>query len=192
MNTSISKQKESWIWQVLVGSSLLGLVASFIQLIERIQYADNPTGKLFCDINATFSCNNVFASWQSSVFGFSNTILCLTFFSIIFGAALVGVSGGKLNRTLRLCLHFFSLFFLGFGAWYLWQSTFVINSICIFCLFCYAAVILMNATWFRINAPDLPFGHKTISRAVDKNIDLAAWLLWTLALVGMMVVHFGN
>ena len=121
------KLSQRSLWWTVVGASTVGLVASLVQSIERIQFADDPVTKLTCDLNTVFSCSNVFEAWQSSVFGFSNSLISLVFFALIAGVALAAASGGTLNRTLRYSLHFFSVFFLLFGAWYLWQSTYAIG-----------------------------------------------------------------
>lgn len=161
-------------WAILTAGSLVGLVASFIQATERIEYAKNPKLLLSCDVNSVFSCSNVFDAWQSSVFGFSNSLMCIVFFSLILGVAVVGLTGGQLNKYLAYTMQFFSLFFLGFGAWYLQQSAFVINSLCVFCIFCYSGVIAINWAWLRINLsflnPKSAFAIHTkslISRGLD-------------------------
>ena len=181
------------LWWWLSFGSVVGLLASFIQTIERINFAKNPTQPLACDINAFFSCRNVFDAWQSSVFGFSNSLMCIVFFSVTLGVGLAGASGAQIGKKLRLAMHFFSVFFLGFGAWYLAQSTYVIGYICIFCLFCYAAVIGMNAAWLRLNVAVLPVGKRgqaMLGRAIDQGADLFAWILWAITIATLIYFHF--
>ena len=180
-------------WAVLVGGATIGLIASFIQTIERINFAKNPTAPLQCDINAIFSCSNVFDAWQSSVFGFSNSIMCIAFFAVLLGAGMAGLTGSKLQKHLRLVLHFFSVFFLGFGAWYLWQSTYYIGYICIFCLLCYSGVILMNWAWLRINADDIfrsPAARARWQKISASGADTFGWLLWALFIAFMIINKF--
>ena len=185
-----SSKNQFMLWQTLAGSSLIGLVASFIQTVERIKFADDASAKLICDVNAKLSCSSVFDAWQSSVFGFSNSIMCLAFFSILLGVALVGVTGSQVLRGLRLTMHAASVFFLGFGAWYLWQSSFVIGSLCLYCLFCYAAVIILNAAWLRINIADLKRTPKNtwLQLSVTNNYDLIGWTLYALLVAAMIAI----
>jgi len=193
MKSSQTNASSRWPWAVLVAGSAVGLIASFIQTIERINFAKNPTTPLQCDLNAIFSCSNVFDAWQSSVFGFSNSILCISFFAVVLGGALAGLTGSRLHRTLRLVLHFFTVFFLGFGAWYLWQSTFYIGYICIFCLACYTGVIAMNWAWLRLNATDIfrsPSSKATWQRISASGGDTFGWLLWALFIAFMIVNKF--
>ena len=105
------------LWWTIFAGSVVGLVASFIQTIERINFAKHPLQPLTCDLNAVFSCKNVFDAWQSSVFGFSNSLMCIVFFTLIAGVAVAAATGSSINKILRLILQFFAIFFLGFGAW---------------------------------------------------------------------------
>ena len=175
-------------WLTIVAASVIGLVSSLIQTIERINYAEHPVTKLSCDINSIFSCSNVFSAWQSRVFGFSNSLVCMMFFGVTMGLALAAAYSNGLRRKLRLVFHFFSVFFLGFGAWYLWQSTYRIGYVCIFCLFCYSAVILMNWAWFRLHYQEL-FGKKH-DDFVRRGGDIFLALLWTIVIAAMIIFHF--
>lgn len=187
------KQHTRALWWTLTGASIVGLLASLIQTIERIQFAKDPITKLTCDLNSVFSCSNVFDAWQSSVFGFSNSLMCMLFFGITAGVALAAATGSALHRTLRLVFHFFSVFFLGFGAWYLWQSAYYIGALCVFCIFCYAAVIVMNWAWFRLHYREL-FTDKRRAAAVERFVaqggDTFVAIVWALCITAMFVLKF--
>jgi uncharacterized membrane protein len=169
------------------------MLASFIQTIERIEYAKHPTAALSCDLNSVFSCSNVFDAWQSAVFGFSNSLLCIVFFAVTMGIALAAATNSKLNKKLRLIMHFFAVFFLGFGAWYLWQSTYKIGYICIFCVACYSAVIAINWAWLKLNARDI-FTSKSAAKrwawVEATGADNFAWALWSIVIAAMIALHF--
>lgn len=193
MNTKKITANAKTLWWALAGSSFAGLAASFIQTIERIDYAKNPTVPLTCDLNAIFSCSNVFDAWQSSVFGFSNSLLCIVFFAVTAGVALAAAAGAEINNRLRYIFHFFAVFFLGFGAWYLWQSTYKIGYICIFCIICYSAVIVMNAAWLRLNGDDIfnsAAGAERWKKIKASGADFFVWLLWALIIAAMIGLHF--
>jgi uncharacterized membrane protein len=178
---------------VLTVAAGVGAAASFMQTVERISFADNPNISLACDVNSVFSCSNVFSQWQSSVFGFSNSIMCLLFFGVLFGVGLAGVTGSHIAKYLRLVMHFLSVFFLFFGAWYLQQSTFAIGALCIFCMFCYSAVIALNWAWVRINANDLPLSAANKAKlytAISHGADTFFWILWALGITTMFIVKF--
>lgn len=178
------KLKQITLWRIIAGASFVGLVSSLTQTIEVISYAKKPDAPLACDLNAIFSCSNVFDAWQSRVFGFSNSLICMIFFALTAGVALAAASGSAINQRLRQVFHFFSIFFLGFGAWYLWQSTYRIGFICIFCLFCYSAVIVMNWAWFRLQYGER---YKTF---IAKNWDSVLAMMWAAGIAAMIIFHF--
>lgn len=180
-----SKINEKKLWLVASIGSAIGLIASFIQLIERISYADQPLKALTCDINSIFSCSSVFDGWQSSFFGFSNSIMSLAFFAVVFGVALSGLTGSVINKYLRHTLHFFSVFFLVFGAWYLYQTVYVIGALCIFCIFLYVGVVLLNWAFLRINIEDLVKNPQLKTKArklVASGADTFLWVLWAIVI----------
>jgi uncharacterized membrane protein len=177
----------------IVIGSLVGGIAAFLQTIERIQWAEHPTRALICDINNAFSCSNVFGVWQSSVFGFSNALLCLTFFAVMLGFSIAVYRSKETTRLPRLIAQFFSLFFLCFGAWYITQLMFVVGSMCIYCAFCYAGVIAINWGWLRANVDELPLPRRVISslrKGIAKGADTFAWLLYALVFVALFLFHF--
>ena len=180
-------------WLVATVSSAVGAIASFLQIIERIQWAERPQATLVCDLNSTFSCSSVFDAWQSSVFGFSNSIMCLAFFAVILGFSLAGLYSAELRKNIRLIMHFFAVFFLAFGAWYIEQTMLAVGSLCIYCIFCYAGVIGINWAMLRLNAGDLPLSNSTKSSLmghIKKGNDTFIWLLYTLIFVAMFAYKF--
>lgn len=178
---------------VIVAGSLIGGVAAFLQTIERIDWAAHPAHALACDINDALSCSNVFGAWQSSVFGFSNALLCLVFFAVMLGFGLAVYKSDATKPRPRLIAQFFSLFFLGFGAWYITQLLYVVGNMCIYCAFCYAAVIAINWGWLRANVDNLPLSARrtaTLKKAMAKGTDTFLWLLYGLVFVGLFLFRF--
>lgn len=184
--TSVGK-----LWWVIAISGLIGLLASFIQTIERINYADDKLAVLSCDINSVIGCSNVFDAWQSSVFGFSNSLMCMVFFGFLLAIGLAAATGSVINKYYRLAINFFSLFFLGFGAWYLHQSAFDVGTICVFCIFCYASVILANWAQLRLNYNDWPMSKKyknLTTKCIKHGADSFFWILWALVVTALLII----
>ena len=188
------KRTDKKYWKILTAGAGLGALASFIQLIERISWADKPDQILRCNINSVFSCSSVFDAWQSSVFGFSNTIMCLLFFGVMLGVGLtMWFSDGKLNKNFRLVMQFLSVFFLIFGYWYLSQSALSIGALCVFCIFCYIGVIAVNYSWLRLNVDDLPLSRKAASnlkKSIEQNNDIFGWALLATSLLLIFLYAF--
>lgn len=161
--------------------------------MEKLTLLKNTDAQLVCDLSSVFSCTNVLNAWQSSVFGFPNSLMCMVLFTIFGTVGLVGLTDGKLARGLRLGVHGLALFTLFFGIWFLEQSTFVIGSLCLYCLFCFSGLLLLNWGFLRINAADLPIGSRgraTLQRAIASGADTFVWVLLALTIAFIMVMKF--
>jgi len=185
--------KQRAIYGMMLGGGAIGTAAAFIQTTEKIQLLKHKDAVLSCDLNSVFSCSNVLNAWQSSVFGFPNSLLCMTLFVIFASIALVGLSGGALPRKLRLSIQALSLFTLGFALWFLSQSIYFINALCILCIFCFTGLLLVNWGWLRLNAADLPIGERGrafVGRCIKSGADSFAWILLAVIVAFAMVLRF--
>lgn len=177
----------------MLGGGIMGMIAAFLQATEKIALLKNKDAILACDLNSVFSCTNVLNAWQSSVFGFPNSLMCLSLFTIFTSIALVGLSGGKLSRGLRLGIQALSLFTLGFALWFLGQSIYAIGALCILCIFCFGGLLLINWGWLRLNAEDLPIGEHGrtfVKRHISTGADIFAWALLALVVALAMILRF--
>lgn len=177
----------------MTAGGVIGMVAAFLQTTEKITLLKNKDAVLTCDLNSVFSCTSVLNAWQSAVFGFPNSLMCMALFTIFGSIALVGLTGGSLPRKLRLSIQVLALFAFGFAVWFLTQSIYVINALCILCIFCFAGLLLVNWGWLRLNAADLPIGVRGrafIQRSISSGADTFMWILLGLLLAFAMVLRF--
>jgi len=185
--------KQRIIYGATVIGSATGLVASFLETVEYQTLLRNQHAALACNLNGVLSCSRVLEAWQSKVFGFPNSMLCIAMFAAMLGIALVGFSGGIVTAKLRLWLQGITLFFLGFGTWFMWESTFRIRALCILCMFCLSGLLLLNWAWLRLNAPTLPISRswrERLSRAIDHGADIFVWMMYAVLMAAMMFIHF--
>lgn len=171
----------------------IGILAAFIQTLEKIQLLKNANEALVCDLNSVFSCTNVLNAWQSSVFGFPNSMMCMVLFTIFFAIGLAGWSGAKLPKGLRLGIHGLSLFTLGFGLWFLWASTYQIGALCLYCVICMTGLLMVNWAWLRLNAADLPIGKAArakLAAGIAKGADTFGWILLAVTIAFLMILRF--
>lgn len=188
-----NKSKDKNLYRLITLAGAVGFIASFLQMIEKVELLKNPNSVLFCNINAVFSCTNILNVWQSSVFGFPNSLMCIAFFVLMLTAGLIGWTGSSISKTLRLIFMGFAWFFVGFGFWYLWQSIFVVGAICIFCLFCYAAVLAISGAWLRLNHKDLKLNKglkRSLDKAISKNFDIVFWLVIAIIIAIESIIKF--
>lgn len=181
------------LYAIMTAGGIIGTVVSSIQLIDKMALLQNKDAILACNISGVFSCSSVLNAWQSSLFGFPNSMMSLVFFVFFGTIAVVGLSGGVLPRKLRLWTQGLALFMLGFALWFLLQSTYVINSLCILCMFLFTGLLLINWGWLRLNVHDLPVSkraRKTVDRWITKGTDTFIWLLIAVVLGLLMVQRF--
>ncbi|MEI6237765.1 MAG: vitamin K epoxide reductase family protein [Candidatus Saccharibacteria bacterium] len=164
----------------------IGIVASFWQTLEKLTLLKNPDAILSCNLNGVFSCSNVLNSHQASLFGFPNSIMSLMFFIVFLTVAIVGLSGGLVTKKMRFSIHFLSFFVLLFGLWFLHTSTYSIKSICIFCIFNFLGLLVINYAWLRQNASDV----KWMKNLTKKGLDIFIWILCALLLASAILFQF--
>jgi uncharacterized membrane protein len=185
--------KQKLLYGIITICGAIGFTASFLQMLEKITLLKNAHAVLTCNFGTVFNCSNILNAHQSSVFGFPNSLLCISFFAVTMSAGLVGWVSGIVNSKLRFFYEALALFFVGFGFWYFWQSIFNIGSICIYCLFCYGSVLAISGAWFRLNYRDLPLSakaHKALSRAVALGADIFVWILIALGITLEAIIKF--
>lgn len=166
------------LYTLMTIGGAVGVVAAFLQTLEKLVLLKNANEALPCDFNIVFSCSAVLNAWQSSVFGFPNSIMCMALFLVFMVVGLVGATGGTISKGMRLGTQALSLFTLGFALWFLWQSTYVISALCIFCLFCFAGLLVVNWAWARLNVQDYPIKQEWIKKKqqlIKGNWDTLAW-----------------
>lgn len=187
--------KQRTIYGLVTAGGAVGLTASFLETIEYQEILKNAHTQLVCDLNSVFSCGNVLNSWQSKIFGFPNSMLCMVFFTLMLTSGLVGLTGGVLVPKLRLWLHGIATFFLCFALWFMWESTFRVHALCILCLFCLAGLLTLNWGWLRTNAETLPISARTskqLHKAIAQGADTFAWVLLAILIAFVMFLKFSK
>jgi hypothetical protein len=82
---------------------------------------------------------------------------------------------------------------LGFAIWFLSQSLYVIGSLCIFCLICFAGLLAANWGWMRLNADDLPLGkrgRRLVKQAMASGSDTFVWIMFAIVLTFLVILRF--
>lgn len=185
--------KKRTIYTTMTIGSAMGMAAAFLQIVEKITLLKDKNAILTCDLNSVFSCSTVLSAWQSSVFGFPNSIMCLTLFTVFGAISLVGATKGVLSRQLRLGIQTLSLATLVFALWFIEQSIYSIGSLCVLCIFCLAGLFLVNWGWLRLNAADLPIGRRgrvAVAHVIAKDYDVFAWIILALIVASAMILRF--
>lgn len=143
---------------LLIVLSLIGLLASFILTVDTIKFIRNPDVVLPCNINPLISCTSVASTWQSEVFGFSNSLLGIAAFAMLLA---IGVmlsfnptsqnSGRTSGRNMFwLLVNLGTLAAMAFVIWFFYQSVYNIGSLCLYCMATWAVtwpLLLYTTIW---------------------------------------------
>ena len=183
-----STQYRSTPW-LLLFSGVIGLIAAFTLTQDKIAILSDPSYIPSCNINPVLSCGSVIITEQASVFGFPNPIIGLISFSVVITLAVLLISRVVLPGWVWLGLNLGALGGMAFACWLIFQSLYVIDALCPWCMVVWAVtapiaiwVTAANLASGRIPAPD---SWQTSLEAIAglRVFVLAGWYLTVLGLI---------
>ena len=140
---------------LLLGLSLVALVARGELVMSEIQTLKSPTSALLCDINPLIGCSTSLLTWQAHLlFGIPNALVGVALFAglvALFGSWLGGNPPRWMMLTLKAGLTA-ALLLIGF---FLWQSLTVFRTLCPFCAIVWVCTILI---WVHLGAQLMRLG----------------------------------
>jgi uncharacterized membrane protein len=177
---------KGWIVALLAAGAGIGFTGT--QIVERITILKDPSAVLACDVNATLSCSNVLAAWQSSVIlGIPNAFIGAVMFALFASAALAGILKSALSVAYLRFLLALIAFFALFATWFMLQTAFVINALCLWCVGITTAVGLIGATLTHHAGQTNAIGG--VGRSIARTgLWWILWLGWWLLVAGLLWV----
>ena len=124
---------------------------------------------------------------QSRAFGIPSSWIGMVVFALFASAGVAAVTGSRPSKGYAGFLGFFAAFMLGFTLWFLWQSTFSIGSLCLYCTIIGTSVVVINAVVWRMwnGLGMLPGPLRTL---IDTKFDLVFWfVLWAAVAIGIAI-----
>ncbi|WP_407554144.1 vitamin K epoxide reductase family protein [Streptomyces sp. Pv4-95] len=128
---------------LLVITGALGVLASWVITLDKIELLKDPNFKPACSLNPIISCGNVMKSAQAEVFGFPNPVAGLVTFGAVVAIGMGLVAGARYRRWFWIGLNIGTLLGTVFCMWLMSQSLYEINSLCLWCTLTWCATILM-------------------------------------------------
>lgn len=195
------KDKKPSYRQVTFGIMLAGgiaaLTAAFVLTLEKFHLYENPDAVLSCSFNAVLNCSAVMQSWQASVFGFPNMLIGLIAFPVLLTIATLGLSGAKFPRWFLVAASI--ALFLGtiFAYWLFFQSLYVIQVLCPWCLIVTTSMTLMFSSFLHFNLKENTFklkknADKFVQRFLKGGYHQMIVLAWIALMVALVVLKFGE
>ncbi|MDI6104653.1 vitamin K epoxide reductase family protein [Actinoplanes sp. NEAU-A12] len=178
-------------WILAVGG-LVGTLAAFVLMVEKVALLKDPAYTPSCSINPILSCGSVMTTAQAEVFGFPNPLIGVAAFPVVAATGVAVLAGARLPRWWWLSLQAGTLFGVVFVHWLFVQSLYRIGALCPYCMVVWVVMILVfsyltlhNAERGRLPAPRritdvLLMVHSTVP------------LLWLLILTALIGVRFAD
>lgn len=176
---------------LLIGGGAIGLIASIVLMIEKIEVLKNPDYIPSCNFNPILACGSIISTVQASAFGFPNPIIG------IFGFAAVIVVGVSLIAGMKITKAWYwrtfwagTIFGAGFIHWLFFQSVYRIGALCPYCMVVWA--ITMPIFWYT-TLWMLREGHLSLPRRMNEFIQqnhFGLLLAWAIIISGLILNHF--
>lgn len=187
----------NWIFGTMLAFGIIGLTASFVLAVEEFHLLKNPDTVLSCSFNLVLNCATVMKTWQASVFGFPNMYIGLMGFPLVIMIALLGLSKVKFPRWFLIGAEIGIGFWTLFAYWLFFNSVYVIQVLCPWCLVVTFSMTMLTATITRYNLLHNTFGftkdmNKKVIQFLAKDYDKVIVAAWVVFLVALVILKFGD
>lgn len=192
-----AQSSRQWIFGTMLLFGITGLIASFVLANEEFHLLKNPDTILSCSINLVLNCATVMKSWQASAFGFPNMFIGLMGFPMVIMIALLGLSNVKFPRWFLIGAEIGYVFFTLFAYWLFFNSVYVIQVLCPWCLVVTFSMTMLSAAITRYNLLNniFHFGkdtNKKVIRFLEKDFDKLIVAAWIVLLIALVFAKFGD
>lgn len=190
-------ESNRWVFGVMLFFGIVGLIASFVLSIEEIHLLKNPDATLSCSFNLVLNCASVMKTEQATAFGFPNMFIGLMGFPIVITIALLGLSSVRFPRWFLIGGNIGYIFWTLFAYWLFFNSIYVIEILCPWCLLVTFSMTVLSATITHYNLRNNTFGFKSsIQKKIDRfligDFDKLAVASWIVFLFALVFLKFGD
>jgi uncharacterized membrane protein len=197
-NSSMTeKSKNRWTFGTMLAFGIVGLAASLTLAVEKIHLIENPDAQLTCSINIVLNCASVMQTWQSSLFGFPNPYIGLMAYPVVITVAVAGLSRVRFPRPFMFAAQICYGLGLIFAYWLFFQSVYVIQVLCPWCLLVTVATTIIFETLLRYNVRENNLYlskkvHKKLLKLFEKDYDKLFVASWLVIMTVLVFVQFGE
>ena len=138
MNNKTASKNLGWLLSV---GGVVGWISSFILTIDKIKLLENPNYISSCNVNSVLACGNVVKTAQASVFGFPNSIIGVSSFPILVLIGVLILLDVFIPRWMLQIIAFVSGLATLFVSWLAFQSIYIIEILCPYCIVVWAMTV---------------------------------------------------
>ncbi len=173
-------------WWVLI-AGVVGLIASILLLLDKIEMLKDPTFDPICSINPIISCGSVIMTPQASVFGPPNPLYGIIGFTVVVVTGVLTVARVDLPRWYWAGLLAGTVLAAAFVHWLIFQTLYRIGALCPYCMVVWSVTIPLLVVVASIALRPLA-GNAVAAVLHSWRWPLAA--LWFTAVLLMILVRF--
>lgn len=173
-------------WLLLLGG-VIGTVTSFVLTVEKFELVENPAYVPSCSISPVLNCGSVMGTSQASVFGFPNSLLGVSGFSVLAATGAVLLARARPATWYWLSLQAGATVAVMFVHWLIVQSVFSIGTLCPYCMVVWAITVpvfwyvtLHNLAWWLPAHRRPPFVALILR---NHSVPLTIWALGLAAVI---------
>jgi len=197
MKASSIERSNKWIFGTMLAFGIIGLFASFVLAVEEFHLLKNPEAILSCSINIVLNCSTVMKTWQASVFGFPNMFIGLMGYAVVVTVAVVALAGAKLPKWFWVTANIGYGLGAIFSYWLFFNSVYVIEVLCPWCLVVTFSTTMLFATITHFNLRDNNFSLSTecyqrIKAVQKKDIGKVLTASWLMLMIALVFIKFGE
>lgn len=173
-------------WLLFLGG-LVGFWASLVLIIDKIKILEDPSYISNCDINSIFSCGEIVNTPQAALFGFPNTLIGITSYSVLITLGILLLARVALPLWVLRGVVLGSGLAVIFVSYLAYQSIFVIGALCAYCIVAWG----MTLPIFALASRDLMRqSDNSLINAVSNlmGIFLLGWALVVLVLIYVFLI----
>lgn len=192
-----NKASDKALFTVMAVFGLTGLIASFVLAVEEFHLLKNPDAILSCSFNLVLNCAGVMKTWQASVFGFPNMFIGLIGFPLVLMISALGLSRVPFPRWFAVAMEIGTLFATIFAYWLFFNSVYVIEILCPWCLIVTTSMTMLLAATtiytIRHNTFAVSSGmQKKLQSFIDKGYYHMVVAGWIVLMIGLVIMKFGD
>lgn len=187
----VQMSEKSGAFAITIGSAL-ALLASFVVSSEAMELAKNPNATFSCSVSLFLNCATVAKSASADIFfGLPNSFLGMMALPVVLTIGVALLAGTKFPRWFMWATGIGGLLGLVFAAWMFFQSYFVIQVLCPWCLLTDFSMVIVAFGIFRVLAREHYIGNSLKDFSV-KNYDLLVALAVLVLIVASILFKFGT
>jgi uncharacterized membrane protein len=190
-------RSHKWIFGSMLAFGIVGLLVSFILSVDEMSVIKNPNAVLSCSINVVLNCSTVMQTWQAHAFGFPNMLIGLMSYPIVITVAVAALAGAKMSRWFWITANICYGLGLLFSYWLFFNSVYVIQVLCPWCLVITFATTVLFATITHFNLRENTFGfnkkmNDRVQSYLKKDFGKLLTASWIVLLIVLVFVKFGD